>query len=241
MIVRMGLFRKRADLSTEQFAEHWRERHGPLVKRSVGTLDGYIQNLVVDRTQKGIEYQRAGLEVDAISQLFFRSLSSMRRSVSGSVLDELKADEERFMEGLVIVTAVQNTVVAPPKTGKFVKRMSLIRKRQEMSSEEFQHQWFDVHSVLVKRLPGLLGYRQNLTIDWQVDRFSDEGEDVPFGVDGIVELWFEDGPAIERAFQSPAGLTAMSHAREFLGEVSTYVVDPVHIVQEGELSRPQAA
>jgi uncharacterized protein (TIGR02118 family) len=241
MIVRMGLFRKKADLSTDQFAEHWRERHGPLVKSSVRALDGYIQNLVVDRTQKGMDYQRADFEVDAISQLFFKSLSSMRRSVSGAVLDELKADEERFMEGLVVMTAVQNTVFAPTRSGKCMKRMSLIKKREDMSSEEFQHQWFDVHSVLVKRLPGLLGYRQNLTIDWQVDRYSDESADAPFGVDGVVELWFEDGPAIVRAFRSPAGATAMSHAQEFLGQVSTYVVDPVGIVPEGDLSRLQAA
>lgn len=54
MIVRMGLFRRRPELSTVEFEKHWRETHGSLVKKTFGTLEAYVQNLVTDRTQRAL-------------------------------------------------------------------------------------------------------------------------------------------------------------------------------------------
>ena len=43
--------------------------------------------------------------------------------------------------------------------------MSTLKRRPDVSSEEFQREWFDVHSVLVKRLPEVKGYTQNFIFD----------------------------------------------------------------------------
>ena len=51
--------------------------------------------------------------------------------------------------------------------------------------------WFDVHSVLVKRLPQVKAYTQNLIFDRSHGRGNPaKYEELP--IDGIVELWFED-------------------------------------------------
>lgn len=165
----------------------------------------------------------------------------MRRSVNAENLKDLQADEQNFLTDLVVATAFQNTVVPVRKAEKKVKRMSLLKRRPGISREEFQDQWFNDHSSLVKRLPGLLGYRQNIIIDWQPNRFADDGPEGETGLDGVVELWFEDEAAIERGFQSAQGQTAMTHAKEFLGQISTYVVNPVEIIPEREISRLKAA
>ncbi len=241
MIVRMGLFRRKLELSSEAFARHWRETHGALVKATFGTLEAYVQNEVTDRRQKGIAYERSDLEVDGISQLYFSSLAAMRQSVNAENLKKLQADEANFLTDLVVATAFQNTIVPVPRASKKVKRMSLLKRKPGISVEEFQDQWFNDHAALVKRLPGLLGYRQNIIIDWQTDRFSDSSVESGLGLDGVVELWFEDEAAIERGFQSPQGQTAMMHAKEFLGQISTYVVNPVEIIPEPTISRQKAA
>ena len=118
------------------------------------------------------------------------------------------------------IVCLQNTVVAPPVDGTGLKRMSILRKRPDVSAEEFQAQWFELHSILVKRLPGLSGYRQNLVLDGPRD---EEGHMM---VDGMVELWFPNGETIDQAFQSDIGNTVMMHAKEFISEISTFLVEP---------------
>lgn len=232
MIVRMGLLTRKQNLSPETFAGHWQNSHGDLVRRQMPELSGYVQNRVVDRSQKGIDYKRGSFEVDGISQLFFNTLSAMRRSTSSQTVAMLAEDEAQFIGDMSVVTAVQNVVLAPPVKGEFVKRMSFLRKRADISSERFQDEWFNMHSVLVKRLPGILGYRQNLVIDRRKDRLNDSEPDPEVSIDGVVELWFENADAIDRAFRSPCGNTTMMHAQEFISEISTYMVDAVEIVPE---------
>ncbi|MBB3386182.1 MULTISPECIES: EthD domain-containing protein [unclassified Rhizobium] len=241
MIVRMGLFRRKPELSVQEFKSYWRGKHGTLVKNSLKTLEAYVQNIITDRSQKGIDYDRGSLELDGMSQLFFPTLAAMRRSIDTDTLQKLMADEDNFLKDLIVVTALQNTILPVERSANRVKRMSLLKRRSGITAEEFQDQWFNHHTPLVKRLPGLLGYRQNLVIDWQADRFSDATISDAIGLDGIVELWFEDEASIEHAFQSAQGRTAMMHAKEFIGEISTFVVEPFEIIPEREISRHKAA
>lgn len=44
-------------------------------------------------------------------------------------------------------------------------------------------------------------------------------------IDGVVELWFEDTEALNRAFASPQGVQAMKHAESFIDEITTFMVE----------------
>ena len=44
-------------------------------------------------------------------------------------------------------------------------------------------------------------------------------------IDGIVELWFEDLDGLNSGFASDAGKTLMTHATEFIAEISTFLVE----------------
>jgi uncharacterized protein (TIGR02118 family) len=187
-------------------------------KTEDAVVRGRVFNRVIDRTQKGIDYARGATELDAIGQVFcadMASATSLAASVAGLPEDRVAAAHT--------IICLQNTVIPVPASRTGLKRMSILRKRPEVSSEDFQNEWFRLHSVLVKRLLGVEGYRQNLVLE------GPRGADGNMLADGMVELWFPDMATIEADFRSRAGITLMTHAKEFIAEISTFLVQPHEI------------
>lgn len=215
----MALIRTRTDLTDALLADsrpQSRDASDPAIL-------GRVFNRVVDRSQKGIDYARSALELDAIAQFFCADISSGMQAAASGTLDMAMGVPGHLVEEINHILCLQNTVIPAPPPGTGLKRMSILRKRPDISPEEFQDQWFNLHSVLVKRLPGILGYRQNLVLDGPRDSAGH------MMVDGMVELWFPDAATIEASFRSGSGITTMTHAREFLAEISTFLVAPAEL------------
>ncbi|HEU0201419.1 MAG TPA: EthD family reductase [Burkholderiaceae bacterium] len=228
MIVRMGLLRKKVGLTPEQFRKHWRGTHGPIAARLPG-LRRYHQNPVVDSAQRGIDYRRGSLVIDGFSQLWFDDLESMHRSLQSDAVAPLAADEANLIEDIRIVVCEPNVVIPTATDRPLIKRMTTLKRRPDVTPEKFRHEWFDVHSFLVKRLPQVKGYTQNFVIERALQRGRPATyEELP--VDGIVELWFEDVSSLQAAFASDAGRTLMTHATEFIDEITTFLVEPVEVL-----------
>jgi uncharacterized protein (TIGR02118 family) len=228
MQVRMGLLNKSPDWSLERFRDHWRNHHAGLARQLSG-LRHYHQNHIVDSTQRGISFQRGPEQLDGISQLGFDSETSMKEAFSTDHGSKLIEDEQYFIGRLRIVTVTPHVVVEPPTSGPVLKRMSLLRRRGDVSPEMFAREWQDVHGPLVRSLPGILGYRQNLVTGRQVPKGTMVGyDDLP--IDGIVELWFADTAAIDAAFASVRGKETMAHAGTFIGEITTFLVEPFVVI-----------
>ncbi len=185
-------------------------------------LPGSVVNLVTDRTQHGIDYQRGNLELDAISQFKVSDVSAAFTAAELGEMDVGASLSQGELTDIFVLSAFRNTVIEPPTTGKFVKRMSLLTKRLDVDLEHFRSEWFGLHATLLRRMPGILGYRQNFIVDAPPHR-----DRTP--VHGIVELWFESPEAIDSAFRSDKGITTMTHAKEFIGEITTYMVDPIDL------------
>ncbi|SAL00273.1 EthD protein [Caballeronia calidae] len=226
--VRMGLIYKKPEWSTEDFKAHWLNHHGSLVKRAPG-LSQYWQNHVTDRVQRGIEFARGPWEFDGFSQLWVADPEAPfgRDELPAQIL----ADESYFMGGLNIVSVQQTTVVEVPNDDvrrRLMKRMSIIRRRPEMSEQDFLREW-KVHADYVRTMPGVLGYRQNAIVEREVTKGSASTyEELP--IDGIVEFWFESTDSLQNAFGSEAGLKTMAHAKTFLSEITAFLVDEHRIV-----------
>ncbi|MDR2254418.1 MAG: EthD family reductase [Arthrobacter sp.] len=98
---------------------------------------------------------------------------------------------------------------APGNEG-WLKIVAVVKKRDDLSREEFLHEWHEVHPRLVRALPGLRQYRQNPSIEhhsaW------------PF--DGIAELFFDSKAAIAAAYAGPEAKALFEHEERFLGEVT---------------------
>ena len=108
----------------------------------------------------------AALDFDGFSELWFDDLPSMQAAFAAEKqVKELGEDEARFIGDLKLITAIQHVVIPKPTGVPLIKRMSTLKRRPDVSAEKFKEEWFDVHSVLVKRLPQVKAYTQNLIFD----------------------------------------------------------------------------
>lgn len=217
MITVLGLIQTSVELSEKTI-----DTYGADMRRSVVAMsECAVFNRVTDRTQRSIAYARGGVELDAFTQFSFPDISASMTAASTGAFNLNMGLPGPLVAEIHSVLCLENTVIPPIQGG--LKRMSLLRKREDVSSEFFQAQWLELHALLVKRLPDVAGYRQQLVLDGPRDA---EGHMM---VDGVVELWFPSLDAIDAAFQSDAGHTLMAHAKEFIAEISTFLVEP-HIL-----------
>jgi uncharacterized protein (TIGR02118 family) len=231
MNVRMGLIRKKDDWSIDDFRAYWRDKHGPLAARAPN-LREYWQNAVTERLQRGIDFVRGPWDFDGISQLWFDDTDQADHAFKTSEMAAaLITDEQLFLGGLHIVTASQHVVVEvpnEPKRSALLKRISTLKRRPDITEDDFRREWV-VHRDLVRKMPGVAGYRQNVVIARERTKGQPSNYD-DFPIDGIVELWFESPATLEAAFSSPAGKVTMAHAKTFLSEITAFVVVEHRIV-----------
>jgi uncharacterized protein (TIGR02118 family) len=88
-----------------------------------------------------------------------------------------------------------------------VKAIYLIRRKPELSREDFHRYWREVHGAIAARIPGLRRYVQCHAIirDGDGDAF-----------DGAAEAWFDDMDAVRRAVASPEYAAARADEARFI-------------------------
>jgi uncharacterized protein (TIGR02118 family) len=83
-----------------------------------------------------------------------------------------------------------------------LKVISLLKRKEGMSLEEFRKWALEEHPPLGKKLPGIRKYRMSVVI-----------EDNPnFPYDAVSEFWFDDNDARMAAFATPEGKAAAEDA-----------------------------
>ena len=103
----------------------------------------------------------------------------------------------------------------------YVKRIGLVRKREDMSHEQFVAHWLGTHAGLCVKLPGMVRYSVNLV---------DRARFPKFGFDGFSELWFESEEALNAALTSPEGKTLLADLPNFAG-----AIEPIITVEHPKL------
>jgi uncharacterized protein (TIGR02118 family) len=96
------------------------------------------------------------------------------------------------------------------------KLMVLLKKRDNLSADEFARYWLETHAPLAKKMPGLRKYVVNV-----VQRPPNREPEY----DGIVELWFDDRENMKKAFASPEGLTTQKDSKTFTSKMTTLFID----------------
>ena len=99
----------------------------------------------------------------------------------------------------------------------FTKRLGILRKKEDMTHEEFVDHWMNKHAALCSRLPGLRRYSVNLV---------DRKRFPKFDYDGFSELWFDSEEALVASFASPEGKTLLADLPNF-----TSAIDPIISVE----------
>jgi uncharacterized protein (TIGR02118 family) len=72
--------------------------------------------------------------------------------------------------------------------------MIILKRKEEISFDEFKSHWLEKHSKLVRQLPGIRKAVFNL-----------ESADGSGDIDAVSELWFDSEQAFEEAYASEIG------------------------------------
>lgn len=222
MISRLGLLRRKADLKDTDFAARWRDAGTAVVARLPG-LRGYLQHRVTDPGPRG------DWSIDGISELQFTDAAAMDLAVASDTFAALTASAAQLLDRADIVSCEKHAAIplaAGP--GPLVKRMSILRRRPEVSPEDFRREWLGRHAELVRTWPKLLGYTQNLVVGRHGAGAREAAyDDIP--VDGVVELWFRSKEDAAEVLTTAAFARTKEHTDTIVASVAPYFVETTRI------------
>lgn len=118
-----------------------------------------------------------------------------------------------------------------------VKIVFCCRRRPEMTSEQFQQRWLQVHGPLVKRLraqlPAMRRYVQSHTIPGEITDAirASRGADEPY--DGITEVWFDSIESMQPGEQE--ALAAAQQLYEDEAQFIDFARSAVFLTEEHEI------
>jgi uncharacterized protein (TIGR02118 family) len=95
-----------------------------------------------------------------------------------------------------------------------IKLVYCFRRRADMSAEDFDRYWAEVHGPIGARIPGLRRLVQSRAL-------GVPGDARPPDFDGIAELWFDDVGALLRARTSSEWRAAGLDESHFIDPTST--------------------
>ena len=108
-----------------------------------------------------------------------------------------------------------------------IKAIVLIKRRPEMSVEEFQRYWREEHPKVVTKLPGIRRYVQS-----HVTSSAYQGGREP-AYDGLAEVWFDDWEALRASGQGPAWQAVLADESKFINPAGrTLLVTEEHVIVE---------
>jgi uncharacterized protein (TIGR02118 family) len=113
------------------------------------------------------------------------------------------------------------------KETPMIKSLSLLTRRPELSHEAFVRHWVDIHAPLAHAVAGVRRYVQNHI---QGERHRADITETEVAVDGIAELWYDDGAAMERANASPEAKRLHDDGALFIGRIKTFIVEEKVII-----------
>jgi uncharacterized protein (TIGR02118 family) len=109
------------------------------------------------------------------------------------------------------------------------KRVGFVKRRPDLSQEQFQRHWLTVHADLCKQLPNLRRYSVNLV---------DKARFPHFDYDGFSELWFDDESALWASLESAQGKTLLADLPNFACEIHPIVTVEVPMLGFAEVGGP---
>ncbi len=193
MVKLVAFFKRKPEISVEQFQQHWRTKHADLVVRQRG-LRRYVQNHTL-----ASGYRNGEPDYDGVAEAWFDSTQSMRELGPSAEYRAVREDEVNFIDadslGSVITDEV--VIVDNPIPTPSVKMISFLKKHPDVSVEFFQKHWRDAHGPIAARIPGNRRYVQ---CHARLGIYK-AGRSPAF--DGIPISWFDDVDALRASARSP--------------------------------------
>ena len=234
MIKLAVLLKRRPDLTFEQFDRYWDGTHGDIVigiPEFTRHVHRYSQSHLVDPAYhgEGMAWKRA--DFDGIAEVWFDDIATMTRAFNEPKFVELVGpDDAQFIDRDGTAILVTHEIEKIPLNGSpQVKLSVVIRRRDGMSFEEFDHYWNHVHGAIVTGVPEFTRHVRRYVQAHLVPEYTGAGDSskltsqwgkAPF--DGIAELWFDSIAAMVTAFNEPRFIEKIAPDDEkFVGAAGT--------------------
>lgn len=104
-----------------------------------------------------------------------------------------------------------------------IKMVAMVKKKREMSKEDFVRYWLEVHAPLEKKWPGLKKYVISTTTG------APGGGEPEY--DGLAELWFDDENALNTALASNERQISREDFLKFV-ESAKIILTQEHIIHD---------
>jgi uncharacterized protein (TIGR02118 family) len=123
-----------------------------------------------------------------------------------------------------------------------IKLVYCLKRRPEVSEDEFHRYWLEDHGALVMRLASTMGmkkYVQAHTLAVPLNEILQQSRELREGYDGVAELWWESEDAIIDALSTPEGMEAnaalMEDEAKFIDLANSCMwITEEHVIYEAE-------
>jgi uncharacterized protein (TIGR02118 family) len=218
-----SLFKRREDISRNQFLDYWRFKHGPLA-RGVPEFRNYASVYIQNHPGALPLYleQQTSYDFDGIVELWTSDNEADREAFYGSdnYENRLKPDELVFINRSQShrVRAYEVKILEGNRTP--LKYMTFFNSAPGLTRQEFLDHWESEHVRLIAEVSGfwkrLRKYTQN-HFDMESWKTMD-GRLSPLKFGGAAQLWFDDLDSFNAAFAELASSSAVQDdVRYFMG------------------------
>jgi uncharacterized protein (TIGR02118 family) len=227
MLRAMTYYSKRDDITDEKFWHEVMDVHVPMVVKLPG-LRRYRQNKIVQATAAD-----NSLSCDGIAELWFESMDDYQAAFNSPQIEAPLAHVPQILDTATMKSLMVeehriplDNELAPDTPEQPLKFMFHIKRRPDVTFEEFKRHLLKIHVPIVTTYPGLRRYTLAFNIVPEEQR---EAGSLPF--DAIAEHYYDSKAAFDAAFASDAAKAGAEDAKHFMQSDSLNSV-PMLVVKE---------
>ena len=222
---------QRADITREQFWERWHIGHANIARELAPVIGmrRYIQSLSVhpEVSEVFAKERTAPGPFGGYAEAWYDNVEGMNDAMKSpegvKAFEKFLKDELNFLDvsKCVFTFVKEYPIIELPKEkdvpGTMIKVLFGIRKRADLSHDEFWHRWHVGHAKLAREVSGAIGMRkyiQSLGVHPEMSQVfaNDRGAPPPF--DGVAEAWFDSYEALQESMKSPAAANGFKRLLE---------------------------
>ncbi len=220
MIKAIYFIKRKPGMALEDFRKYWLEEHAALVLKVPGLVK-YVQSHTMDSG-----YRKLEPIFDGMAALWYENLDDMRKTANTPISAATLADDEKFldMSKFAFILTKERVQKENPIEAGMPKMVAFLKKRPELSVEQFQAHWNSPHGKLGAAVPGGRRYVQShpLMSSYQKGR-------TPLW-DGVAEVWFDSNEAMRSNASTPQYKAVLADEPNFLAENAKFIITTERVI-----------
>jgi uncharacterized protein (TIGR02118 family) len=220
---------RRPGLSHEDFVRHWHDVHVPM-SHDVPGLRGYIVSTVVEQQTRSDVPGFAMAPFDGLAQVWFDDLDARARAGASAEGKRWHADGATIIGAIRMFVAREDRVVPLPAKRPPLKTLSVIKRKPQLSVDQFRHHWRGIHAPMARDVPKLRGFALSEIVEEQfrpdIDPFTLDGP-----LDGFAESWWDSREARAEMIASEKGQAWFADGATFIGSVKSILLSERVVIE----------